>query len=112
MTGALRRLAAPRLRVLKVSGNSLWPEYQDGDFVVTLKIPIIFDTWRPGDILAFQRAGLGLLIKKLDHQQAENGGLFMVGSVIESTDSRQFGAIAPDCVIGKVIGHIRRPRPS
>lgn len=115
MPAAWRVLAAPSLRVLRVSGDSLWPEFQNGDFVLTLKIPILYDSWRPGDVVAFRHPLYGLLIKKVDHRRLEDGRLFVTGNVAHSLDSREFGAISPDTVIGKVIGHIRqslpRPRP-
>jgi hypothetical protein len=35
--------------------------------------------------------------------------LFVVGYHPDSVDSRQFGAVLPQTILGKVIWHIRRP---
>jgi signal peptidase I len=41
------------LRLFKVSGKSLEPIYQEGDFVVTSKIPFTFVPRAKGDFIVF-----------------------------------------------------------
>jgi len=95
------------LRLLKVTGNSLTPEYQEGDFVFISKIPFLFVQPSPGDIIAFHQPGYGFLIKRIQ-QVASDGSLNVVGTQPESIDSRIFGSIKREDLLGKVIWHIRK----
>ena len=96
------------LRLLKITGESLTPEFQEGDFVFVSRIPFWFHSPSTGDIIAFHHPGYGLLIKRIQHTTAEDG-LFVMGSHPASIDSRVFGPINNRDVIGKVIWHIRKP---
>ena len=96
-------------RILRVSGDSLMPTYQDGDFVIVSKIPLFFRSPRPGDVIVFQHAHYGVLIKKVAQVVAGGERLFVVGTHEHSVDSRRFGAIDRRDVLGKVVGHIPRP---
>jgi nickel-type superoxide dismutase maturation protease len=95
------------LRLLRISGDSLTPEFQHGDFVLVSKIPFLFSPPTPGNVVAFHQPGYGLLIKRI---QAINpdGGVMVSGSHPESVDSRVFGAVRPSDLLGRVIWHIRK----
>jgi len=95
-------------RILRISGESLAPDYRHGDFVLVSKIPLLFRLPRPGEVIAFRQPGYGLLIKRVARLAPQGGGLFVVGAQPQSVDSRQFGEVLPGQVIGKVIWHIRR----
>jgi len=95
------------LRLLKLSGDSLAPEYQFGDFVFISKIPYFFTSPAPGDVIAFHQPGYGWLIKRIQ-EVLPDGKLNVIGSHPESIDSRDFGPIDKKNVIGKVIWHIHR----
>jgi nickel-type superoxide dismutase maturation protease len=97
------------LRLIKVAGNSLWPEYREGDFVLIVKIPFLFLRYQVGDVVVFRHPLYGTLIKKVAHIQPQDGGLYVVGNHPDSVDSRQFGAVLPQTILGKVIWHLRRP---
>ncbi len=43
-------------RLLKIRGQSLFPDYQNGDFVLVSKIPIFFNRLHPGDVIAVLEA--------------------------------------------------------
>lgn len=96
------------LRLFKIAGDSLAPEYQDGDFVFVSKIPFLFHPASPGDIVAFHQPGYGLLIKRVQQTTPEND-LDVGGSRTESIDSRVFGPVRRNDLLGKVIWHIRKP---
>jgi nickel-type superoxide dismutase maturation protease len=98
------------LRLIKVTGNSLWPEYWEGDFVLIVKIPFSFLRYQVGDVVVFHHPIYGTLIKKVERIQPQDGGLFVVGHHPDSVDSRQFGAVFPPSILGKVIWHIHRPQ--
>lgn len=95
------------LKLLKITGDSLTPEYQNGDFVIISKIPFLFTPPSPGDVIAFRQAGYGQLIKRIQHI-TQNGGVNVIGSHPESVDSRVFGPVRRESILGKVIWHIRK----
>jgi signal peptidase I len=100
------------LRIIRVSGFSLLPDYDHGDFVVTSKIPVLLKRLRPGDVIVFNQPGYGRLIKRIERVRPERGEVFVVGSHSSSVDSRQFGAVRLSDVTGKVILHVRRGKTS
>ena len=95
-------------RLLKITGDSLTPEFQEGDFVFISRIPFWFRSPSAGDTIAFRHPGYGLLIKRIQHTTPE-AGLYVICSHPASIDSRIFGPINHKDVIGKVIWHIRKP---
>jgi signal peptidase I len=95
------------LKLLKISGDSLTPDYQDGDFVIISKIPFFFKPPTHGDVVAFHQPGYGLLIKRIESIRP-NGEVDVIGSHPESIDSRVFGAIRREDILGKVVWHIRK----
>jgi len=97
------------LRFLKVTGHSLEPQYREGDFVLVAKIPFLFSI-RPGDLIVFQHERYGVMIKQVARVELSPKRLFVLGWHERSVDSRRFGPIAYDSVIGKVVWHISRPR--
>jgi signal peptidase I len=95
------------LKLLKITGDSLTPEYQNGDFVIISKIPFLFSPASPGDVIAFHQPGYGLMIKRIQYI-TQDGGVNVIGSHPESIDSRVFGPIRKESMLGKVIWHIRK----
>jgi signal peptidase I len=96
------------LGVVKVIGSSLYPTYQDGDFVIVSKIPILLFGLKPGDVVVYRHLGQGKRIKIVERLEAGGKSVFVVGLHPDSRDSRSFGAIPRELVLAKVIGHIRR----
>ncbi|NMC13929.1 MAG: S26 family signal peptidase [Chloroflexi bacterium] len=97
------------LGVIKVTGNSLSPEYNDGDFVLIAKIPCFLFNAKAGDIVVFEHPVYGQLIKKVDAVLEQGDKIFVTGNHEQSIDSRHFGAISKHAIIGKVIWHIKKP---
>ncbi len=97
------------LRLLRVSGNSLLPMYQDGDFVLVSKIPYLFGTTKQGDIVAFRHEVYGTMVKKVQNVSPHKDEIYVTGTQGDSVDSRHFGPITKGDVVGKVIWHIRKP---
>ncbi len=73
------------------------------------KIPFFFRSPRPGDVVAFRKPPYGLLIKQVEYLTPA-GELFVLGTHVASVDSLQFGPIPTQTVLGKVIGHVKKPR--
>jgi Predicted transcriptional regulator len=97
------------VKLLKVTGASLEPSYQDGDFVLVSKIPIFFKSVHTGDVIVFQHEVYGTLIKRIERLVPEQNGYYVVGTREDSVDSRLIGIIAKNDVIGKVIWHVSKP---
>ena len=96
-------------KLLKVSGDSLSPAYQDGDFVLVAKIPVIFNSLQHGDVIAFNHDILGTMIKQIDTISLDGKTITVIGTHPNSVDSTQFGPISHKTLIGKVIWHVQRP---
>jgi len=98
------------LGFFKVTGNSLSPDYQEGDFVLLLKIPFFLNRLKEGDIVVFQHPYYGVMIKKIERFSLDREKIYVIGTHPDSIDSRKFGPILRIDLVGKVICHIRRPR--
>ena len=97
------------LKFVKISNNSLLPEYQEGDYVLIVKIPLFLDSLRRGDVIVFRHPLYGIMIKKVSRVAGDGNDIYVVGTHEDSVDSRQFGAVRKEALIGKVIWHIARP---
>jgi signal peptidase I len=95
------------LKLLKVSGYSLLPLFQDGDYVLAVH-PLIAGSIRPGDVLVFRHMVYGTMIKRVERLGPGRNELYVVGTHDGSIDSRDFGPIRRQDIIGKVIWHIKR----
>ena len=96
------------LKILKVSGDSLTPEFQEGDFVLIAKIPFLLSHLKANDVVVFQHPDYGVMIKMIDFILPGDDEIFVVGTHDHSVDSRRFGPIKRDDLIGKVVWHIRK----
>jgi signal peptidase I len=96
------------LRIQRVQGESLSPEYIEGDFVVIATLPFFLRRLKTGDVIVFQDNTYGLLIKRVEGFEAD-GGILVGGTHAHSLSSRLLGPVRTEAVIGKVIWHIRRP---
>jgi nickel-type superoxide dismutase maturation protease len=95
------------LRLYKIRGDSLTPEFSQGDFVLVSKIPFFFTAPTPGEVIAFLQPGYGLLIKRIEGITPE-GELYVTGNHPDSIDSRVFGPVRRKDILGKVIWHIHK----
>ena len=91
-------------QVLRIHGESMAPEYKDGDFVLLMK-PFRGKLNR-GDIVVFDNELYGTLVKSI--QKITDGGIYVLGTGKKSLDSRRLGPIKPASIRGKVIWHIHR----
>jgi len=96
-------------RLLKVHGDSLIPDYQEGDFVLVSKIPFLFASPRPGQVIAFHMPPYGTLIKRVEQVLEGGQSFFVAGTHPFSVDSRQFGPVRRQALLGRVVWHIPKP---
>lgn len=96
------------IQLLRVSGSSLAPHYQEGDFVVIVKIPFLLriNRLKEDDVIVFRHIKLGVMMKRIHYFSPQDGGIYVYGTHPSSVDSRQFGPIRQADIIGKVIWHI------
>jgi signal peptidase I len=97
-------------QVIRIIEDSLSPEYQEGDFVLLVKIPFFLRSIHPGDVIVFRQAAYGQMIKRVESLDAQGDLIDVRGTHPDSKDSRHFGPVPRDDLIGKVIWHIRKPR--
>jgi nickel-type superoxide dismutase maturation protease len=95
--------------MIKVTGESLSPLFHEGDYVLITTIPFVLNRIKTGDTLVFQHPSYGTLIKQVERIDEKQGTLSVTGIGPNSVDSRRFGPIRKQDVIGRVIWHIPRP---
>jgi len=96
------------LQIVRIRGQSLFPELNDGDFILMGKGPIFIPQMKPGDLVVFQHELYGQMIKRIKEIDAAHRKVFVLGNHDASIDSRQLGWIDIDCVVGKVIWSIKQ----
>lgn len=106
LTVAVREIPAA-LHV--VSGDSMIPTLQPGDTLVINRFAYRHSPPKPGDILVFRDPRTQILAVKRVRALAEDQYIYLTGdNQAESVDSRHFGAIRGDMVVGKVLFHGNR----
>lgn len=97
-------------RLIKVTGESLSPLFNDGDYVVITTAPFFFRKINRGDVVVFRHDEVGIMIKRVEYIDPSSNTLFVSGTHPSSVDSKQLGPISINTLIGKVIWHIPKPR--
>jgi len=97
------------LRIIKVTGESLSPEYKEGDYVVITTLPFFFDSLKKGERIVFRHPVYGTMVKCVERVDAGQDVIFVIGNHPQSVDSRQFGPIPKRWITGKVLWHIAKP---
>ena len=95
-------------RLLKVRGHSLYPEFRDGDYVLTARVPFPSGKIKSGNVIVFRQPVHGLLVKRVQKVLDDGTAFDVRGTQMDSTDSRNFGPVPLAQVLGKVIWHIRQ----
>ena len=98
------------LKLIKITGNSLTPEYNEGDYVVIATLSVILRALKSGDTIVFKHPVYGTMIKQIQSIDTQAGEIFVIGTHHHSTDSRHFGAIPQSWLTGKVLWHIPKSR--
>ncbi len=95
------------IKVIKVIGESLSPAYQEGDYVLIGTCSFFFDI-QEEDTIVFRHPQHGLMIKVVDRVLRTGDSYQVKGEHPQSVDSRSFGSVSKDAVIGKVLWHIKQ----
>ena len=88
------------LQLFKISGNSLYPLYKDGQRVVCRKV---FQNTKikVNDTIVFEKENYGIMIKQVTSVDKNN--YFVEGTDPMSIDSRNFGSLKLDEIKYKVL---------
>ena len=88
----------------RVEGRSMMPTLRDGDWVV-VDIRGHRSEPRPGEVIIAQdpRDPARLLFKRVNHVDLHKRAWLLGDNVDESTDSRVFGGVPCDAIVGKVL---------
>jgi signal peptidase I len=96
-------------RIHKVTGDSMSPDFQDGDFVILTTIPFYLNRLKIGDTIIFEHKLYGTLIKRIASFDPGTAEAYVEGTHTDSLDSRRLGTIRRDAIRGKVIAHFSKP---
>lgn len=86
-------------QIFKIRGNSMVPQFKNGDYTIILKRPFC-QKIDIGDTIVFKKDIYGTLIKKVVDVNID--GYYVLGTGKDSEDSRHFGIVKWHEVIGKV----------
>lgn len=100
--------ATRMFRILKVSGDSMSPDFQEGDFVVLTTIPFFLNRLKTGDNIVFEHKFYGTLIKRIASFDPETTEAYVEGTNSDSLSSLRLGTIRRDAIRGKVIAHFSK----
>ena len=95
-------------RILKVTGDSMSPDFQEGDFVMLATAPFFLSRLKIGDAIIFDHKLYGTLIKRIASFDPETAEAYVEGTRADSLDSRRLGTIRRDAIRGKVIAHFSK----
>jgi signal peptidase I len=96
-------------RIHKVTGDSMFPDFQQGDFVLIATTDIVRKRLKVGDIIVFEHKLYGTLIKRIASFDPETAEAYVEGIRPDSLSSLRLGTIRRDAIRGKVIAHISKP---
>lgn len=82
----------------KVSGHSMEPAIKSGQEILVSSIPYFFKNLKIQDVVAFKERGK-FIVKRI--KEIKNGKFLMQGD--NKKDSKDFGLIEEEAVLGKVI---------
>jgi nickel-type superoxide dismutase maturation protease len=99
-------------KLIKITGDSLTPEYNQGDYVIITILSLVLRALKSGDTVVFKHPVYGTMVKQVQSIDPQTGELFVVGTHPQSTDSRSFGVIPQSWLTGKVLWHISNPNRS
>ena len=96
---ALRR----RVRTYVVSGRSMLPSYREGDWLVLKTHAPGALTPTPGQVVVARIPGDIEAIKRIRLVDSEGRAWLQGDNTVESTDSRDFGPVSSEDIVGRVL---------
>lgn len=96
------------LMLYKIRDRSMEPNFKEGDYILVNRLAYVFGRPSKGDVVVVRHPKeKHLMLKRIS--LATRGKCFVVGdNEGHSADSRHFGAIDNNLVLGKVLLHIKQ----
>jgi len=100
--------------ILKISGNSMSPHFNDGDFLFILKkskfnfLKTLLKP-KPNNTVIFKHQTYGLIIKNIKSLNYQDNTFKAQGSNSESLTTEQIGTVNFEQITAKVIYHFKKP---
>lgn len=95
-------------RIIKIHGESMLPEYNDGDYVITSRLPLLSGTVKVNSVMVFKSEKYGILIKKVAGINNDNNTYSFKGTNPLSLSTEEIGSIDKKNIIGSVIFHFAK----
>ena len=92
-------------KILKITGDSMSPDFREGDFVLLATHPFALKRLKVGDVIIFEHGHYGTLIKRIASFDPETAEAYVEGSNPDSLSSLRLGTIHRTAIRGKVIAH-------
>lgn len=90
------------LQKYKISGHSMEPIFKNGDTILVSGLLYLFKNPKINDIVAFKEKNGKILVKRI--KEIKDGKFFACGdNKKDSLDSKDFGFISKEFIIGKLI---------
>jgi signal peptidase I len=94
------------ITIVKVSGRSMLPKYQEGDYLLLLKKSK--SRLKVGKDIVFNHKAYGVMIKEVSSINKELNFFTAKGLNIESISEEKMGEIPFDSIIGYPIYHFKK----
>ncbi|MEK6878438.1 MAG: S26 family signal peptidase [Nanoarchaeota archaeon] len=92
----------PLFYKFRIFGHSMEPYIREKDTIIISKIPYLFKSPKINDIVAFQGKENNTMVKRIKY--IKNNKFFLLGdNKSDSLDSRNFGSISREQILGKLI---------
>jgi len=96
------------LKIIKVTGSSLSPLFFSGEYALIWRAPCRFKNLGPGDLVVFNHAKYGRLIKTVVLNNPTEKFIKAEGIHPASLSAETIGKIPYKQILGKVLRRIRR----
>lgn len=87
------------LKIFKIKGDSCFPLYKNSQIILALNTRFL--KLRPKDVVVFLHKEHGLMVKQIQHIKDDD--FYLVGTLPQSVDSRNFGFIQKKNIKYKVL---------
>jgi signal peptidase I len=95
-------------QIIKITGRSLTPILENGDYIIICKHSFILKKLKVGDIIVFNQPTYGLMVKQISKIIEHGKEFFVTGLHEQSIDSGTLGPININSIIGKKVLRIRK----
>ncbi len=96
------------LKILRIEGESMSPDYNNGDYVIVSRFPLLFNMVKINSVLVFKSSKFGVLIKNVSAIDQAGNRFYFKGTNQMSVSTELIGAIERKDIIGSVLFHFKK----